>query len=130
MNANDHVSKQESSVVTADERQWSVSGVQTGREVAEGELPLYAECDGNAPSAWALEPPEGRHSFRLLVHCRRAKRVPSPSSWSGHFSAFLYSVLSLVAFWHARPRTRYQERSTEVRAADLEKSPSSLRSRT
>lgn len=103
-NGNAYLSKQESSAATADGEQRSVPGVRTGRrEVSERELPLYAECEGNGPSTWILEPPEGRHSFRLVVRCRRAKPVPSPPLWSGHFYRFLYSVLSRFAFWHARP---------------------------
>jgi hypothetical protein len=69
------------------------------------DLVLYSECDGNGPSTWALDPPEGRRSFRIVVRCRRAHPVPSsrPSPWSSHFSAVAHAVLSLFALWHARP---------------------------
>jgi len=69
------------------------------------DLVLFSECDGNGPSAWVLDPPEGRHSFRIVMHCPRVKPVPSSrlSSWSSHLSAVVHVVLSLFAFWHARP---------------------------
>jgi hypothetical protein len=69
------------------------------------DLILYSECDGNGPSTWVLDLPEGRHSFRIVVHCRRVKPVRSsrPSSRSSHFSAVVHTMLSLFAFWHARP---------------------------
>jgi hypothetical protein len=69
------------------------------------DLVLYSECDGNGPTTWVLDPPEGRDSFRIVVHCRPVKPVPQskPSAWSSHFSAVVHAVLSLFALWHARP---------------------------
>lgn len=37
---------------------------------ATGDLVLYADCNANEPSTWVLDPPVGRHSFRIVVHCR------------------------------------------------------------
>ena len=66
------------------------------------DLALYSECDGSRPSTWVLDPPEGRHSFRIVVHCRRVKPVPSsrPTSRFSHFSVVVQLALSLFAFWH------------------------------
>lgn len=61
-------------------------------------LVLYAECDANGPSAWVLDPPEGRHSFRIVLHCRRVKPLPlsRPSPWSSQVSAVVHTVLSFL----------------------------------
>ena len=69
------------------------------------DLVLYSECDGSRPSTWVLNPPEGGHSFRIVVHCRRVKPVPSSRRTSrfSHFSVVVQLVLSLFAFWHASP---------------------------
>src|ERR1700747_1271575 len=67
------------------------------------DLVLYFECGGIRQSTWVLDPPEGRHGFRIVVQCRRVKPVPSsrPTSLFSHFSVVVQPVLSLFAFWHA-----------------------------
>jgi hypothetical protein len=63
------------------------------------ELNLQVPCQENSRYTWALDPPPGRNSFRIVVHCRDAQHVPSPKprAWSSYFRAIAPVLLSIFA---------------------------------
>jgi hypothetical protein len=64
------------------------------------ELVLHAECRGKGLSKFVVDPPEGRHSFRIAVYCRHTEAVPSRRAGSSlsHLAALVQAMLWLFTF--------------------------------
>ena len=80
--------------------------ITSGLPVAQqGNLHLCVPGQESFTGTWVLDPPLGRDSFRIVVHCRQTKPVASarPRLSSSHLAAVVHAVLSLFAFWHTRP---------------------------
>ena len=64
-------------------------------DTSNRDLVLYVPCEHHGESSFVLEPPKGRHSFRVLVRCQDSKRdaSPKPSSRFAHFTAIVWTAV-------------------------------------
>jgi hypothetical protein len=65
------------------------------------DLNLRVPGQEDSTHTWVLDPSQGRNSFRIVVHSRRAQDAtsPKPRSWSHYFGAIAQLVLPIFAFW-------------------------------
>ena len=79
--------------------------ITSGLAVAQPDLHLWVSGQEDCTGTRVLNPPLGRNSFRIVVHCRQMKSVASarPRSSSSHLAAAVHALLSLFVFWHTRP---------------------------
>ena len=70
-------------------------GTSAMTQTNKPELDLYVASHEDCTHTWVLDPPPGRNSFRIVVHCRRAQHVPlpKPHSRSGYFGAIAHLLL-------------------------------------
>lgn len=68
-------------------------------QTSKRDLTLYVGCQEDCTHTWALDPPPGRNSFRIVVHCRRAQNgaSPKPRSWSSYFDAIAQEPIAAWA---------------------------------
>ena len=74
------------------------------------DLHLWVPGQEDYAGIWVLNPPLGRNSFRIVVHCRQIKPVATARrrSFTSHIAALVHTVLSLFAFWHTRTSDRHR----------------------
>jgi hypothetical protein len=69
----------------------------------KSDLILHADCPES--KTWVLDPPKGRHSFRITVQCQKKEAASTRQSLSSYFRVLAHAVLPLLALWiHYRRR--------------------------
>lgn len=64
------------------------------------DLVLCVPCSHDGDHSFVLYPPQGRHSFRVIVRCQDSKpeTLPKRSSRFRHFAAATWALLSRLIF--------------------------------
>lgn len=65
------------------------------------DLDVWVPGQEDSTYSWALNPPPGHDSFRIVVHCRKAPAAHSyePRARSNYIRGLAQVLIPLFAFW-------------------------------